>query len=114
MENQPSSDAAQMAADIRRYRGEPPTGAVETPEQGAAPLVGTGEMVSQRVGLEIAVVSLASIFPEDALKAFTREEIMEMGKKNEHLSGHEIFALLKTALTNTNAELGPETPAGNR
>jgi hypothetical protein len=27
MDNQPSSDAAKMAADIRRYRGEPPTSA---------------------------------------------------------------------------------------
>lgn len=32
MDNQSSTDAAKMAADIRRYRGEPPTSALPPPE----------------------------------------------------------------------------------
>lgn len=63
-------------------------------------------VVSQRDGLEIAIIGLASVYPEDALKVFTTDEITAMGKRHEHLADYECFELLKAALTNAKLTCG--------
>ena len=56
--------------------------------------------IGVKEALELAVVTLASSYPEDALKFFSEEEILEMGEKSSHLIGlnTDVFEVFRNAL----------------
>ena len=68
-------------------------------------------MVGLREALEIAVITLAANYPEDALKFFSEFEIVEMGRRCESICqpDRDVFSIFKSALQSNVKDEGRET-----